>query len=453
MRLPSRPLIFLAGALTVLAGTAIAQSVIPFLLFPDVEESAYFSPSIEDLVRKGIVKGYDDGRFGPSDPVTRGQVAVMLHRYDQEVIEPLRRQIWKIRQLLDLGECGDGEEQIGEECDDGNTEKGDGCSPTCQKEVLCPGRELGESFPAPDGCNTCTCTERGIVCTEKTCKEDRFCLSSAQCEEGEVCSTELGECRSPCPPNAVCIRGCSGICIPKERKETCGNGVCEEGEAAWCPPCEGDRCPGACSKGTCPEDCGEQGAQCGNDVCEEGEATWCPPCTSKPCPLAPCRMGTCPEDCSQPPPRTSCEERAKELDEAFARSRSCRTNEDCIVYIHACSPYLTCGKPINRSSEVDLTAKVDDFAEECQEGPQACAACVARDAECRRGLCMLAEPVTQEPGGQRCATYARDGVKEERCAVCGDSTCSEYESCTPSSCTTGACTSDCGGLYCPGDCP
>lgn len=33
--------------------------------------------------------------------------------------------------------CGDGIQQIGEECDDGNTEDGDGCSSTCRLQEIC----------------------------------------------------------------------------------------------------------------------------------------------------------------------------------------------------------------------------------------------------------------------------------------------------------------------------
>ncbi|PIR49835.1 hypothetical protein COU79_02710 [Candidatus Peregrinibacteria bacterium CG10_big_fil_rev_8_21_14_0_10_54_7] len=37
-------------------------------------------PAIVRLHRAGIIKGYDDGRFGPGDPVTRGQVVTLLYR-------------------------------------------------------------------------------------------------------------------------------------------------------------------------------------------------------------------------------------------------------------------------------------------------------------------------------------------------------------------------------------
>lgn len=28
---------------------------------------------------------------------------------------------------------------------------------------------IGESFPASDGCNNCFCNEKGVICTEKAC--------------------------------------------------------------------------------------------------------------------------------------------------------------------------------------------------------------------------------------------------------------------------------------------
>ena len=59
--------------------------------------------------------------------------------------------------------------------------------------------------------------------------------------------------RAPCPQNK-CI---NGKCI----LQTCGNGICEEGEADYCPPCVYDPvlpCEAPCTVGTCPQDCAEQ---------------------------------------------------------------------------------------------------------------------------------------------------------------------------------------------------
>ncbi len=43
--------------------------------FPDVQQNLWYSPAINFAVEKGIVSGYEDGTFGPSNYVTRGEMA------------------------------------------------------------------------------------------------------------------------------------------------------------------------------------------------------------------------------------------------------------------------------------------------------------------------------------------------------------------------------------------
>jgi hypothetical protein len=71
-------------------------------------------------------------------------------------------------------------------------------------------RAIGESFPAGDGCNTCTCTESGrVVCTERACPVKEECSSDKECL--------LRACPSggPCD-NYVCR---DGVCV-QVRAET-----------------------------------------------------------------------------------------------------------------------------------------------------------------------------------------------------------------------------------------
>lgn len=49
--------------------------------FSDVAAGTEYANAIAWATEKGIVNGYGDGRFGPNDPVTREQLAVMLWRY------------------------------------------------------------------------------------------------------------------------------------------------------------------------------------------------------------------------------------------------------------------------------------------------------------------------------------------------------------------------------------
>lgn len=66
----------LFAALSMAVPTALASD------FPDVPDSHWAETSgiIDRAVDEGVMKGYDDGRFGPDDGVTRAQVAVMLSR-------------------------------------------------------------------------------------------------------------------------------------------------------------------------------------------------------------------------------------------------------------------------------------------------------------------------------------------------------------------------------------
>lgn len=49
--------------------------------FPDVATDSWYIEAVRWAAEQEIVTGYDDGRFGPNDPVTRQQLAAMLERY------------------------------------------------------------------------------------------------------------------------------------------------------------------------------------------------------------------------------------------------------------------------------------------------------------------------------------------------------------------------------------
>ena len=58
--------------------------VVNYLMdFDDVEPAAYYAEAIRWATSEGIAGGYGGGVFGPDDPITREQLAVMLHRYAQ----------------------------------------------------------------------------------------------------------------------------------------------------------------------------------------------------------------------------------------------------------------------------------------------------------------------------------------------------------------------------------
>lgn len=49
--------------------------------FPDIEEGTWYTDAVLWANSQGVVKGYDNGKFGPSDYITREQMATMLYRY------------------------------------------------------------------------------------------------------------------------------------------------------------------------------------------------------------------------------------------------------------------------------------------------------------------------------------------------------------------------------------
>ncbi len=49
--------------------------------FDDVPGDQWYSDAVFWAAANGIVDGYGDGRFGPDDPITREQMAVILYRY------------------------------------------------------------------------------------------------------------------------------------------------------------------------------------------------------------------------------------------------------------------------------------------------------------------------------------------------------------------------------------
>lgn len=51
--------------------------------FPDVQEGKFYTDAVLWAANEGIVTGYENGRFGPADSITREQMAVMLYRYVQ----------------------------------------------------------------------------------------------------------------------------------------------------------------------------------------------------------------------------------------------------------------------------------------------------------------------------------------------------------------------------------
>ena len=81
MQKPSASSLLLFGfSLGILTTTVVASSA-GSAVFSDVVSGSYYDQAVGNMYAAGIIKGYESGKFGPNDYVTRGQVAVMMDRF------------------------------------------------------------------------------------------------------------------------------------------------------------------------------------------------------------------------------------------------------------------------------------------------------------------------------------------------------------------------------------
>jgi len=88
--------IFMLGSLLSL-GIVFAQES---KIFPDVDYNAYYGAAVNVMSGRGVINGYQNGNFGPNDPVTRAQLTTILYRND--TLSPDYQRIIELRDLL----CG-----------------------------------------------------------------------------------------------------------------------------------------------------------------------------------------------------------------------------------------------------------------------------------------------------------------------------------------------------------
>ncbi len=181
-------LLGITGALLLVSAPALAAT---YGRFWDTQGTPYQS-AIERMVNLGVMNGYNNGSFGTNDMLTRGQMALILDRYDQNVIEPLRRQMGYDGSNYHSSAyyCGNGRLESGEQCDDGNLRNGDGCNASCRREYsntygrCAGGYNVGDVYKASDGCNSCTCMDTGeIICTNYRCSGSSTYETSYNCTD------------------------------------------------------------------------------------------------------------------------------------------------------------------------------------------------------------------------------------------------------------------------------
>jgi cysteine-rich repeat protein len=197
--------------------------------------------------------------------------------------------------------CGDGRQAGDEQCDDGDTNAGDGCSATCTLETGfgCVGTE-------PTVC-TSTCGDGHVVAGE-TCDDGATapgdgCSATCTAEPGYDCPGQPAVCAPVCGDGQIIggencddgdtqsNDGCSSSCgiesgyrcagEPSECTEVCGDGLivgtetCDDGDTQ-----NGDGCASTCARepgftctaepSVCTPNCGD-GRAVGGETCDDGD--------------------------------------------------------------------------------------------------------------------------------------------------------------------------------------
>jgi RHS repeat-associated protein len=114
--------------------------------------------------------------------------------------------------------CGDGTVDPGEQCDDGNSVAGDGCSASCKLELTCTSCQSGDACcPAELGCTSAN---------DSDCDGGNPCANASSCVGGDGCcprGCETSPDDSDCGPN--CVPVCSASGLPDGCGRICGECV------------------------------------------------------------------------------------------------------------------------------------------------------------------------------------------------------------------------------------
>jgi len=156
--------------------------------------------------------------------------------------------------------CGDGEVNPGEECDDGNSADGDGCTPLCRLEQISSVPVCGNGTKEQgEQCDDGNLTD-GDGCDHGCRLESPLLLINASCGNGMI------EAREECDDgNRRDFDGCSTHCFLE--RGSCGDGIVQAALGEQCEPSlQSPSLPYGCRA-----DCRLDLKFCGNGVIDLGE--------------------------------------------------------------------------------------------------------------------------------------------------------------------------------------
>lgn len=332
-------------------------------------------------------------------------------------------------------QCGDGivQAEAGEQCDDGNSVGGDGCSADCKSTEICGNGRLdlsqGEvcddgNTVDGDGCSA-DCRSRSVCgdgrvdpgeeCDDGNDSNDDDCLRIgtrcvlARCNDGYVDSQ--GRNKELCDPR-VDPASCDLDCTPRE----CGDRIVNGAGGEQCDPpgpFDGFFCTTACTVARCGDhiltpETGEE--------CDDGNASDNDDC------LSTCRRSRCGDGL---------------VDQTAPGIESCddgntTTEAECPYGTRACTACdSTCSSVVALAGRYCGDGVINDPSEACDDGntttetacPYGVATCTGCSADCSQVLNLQGSFCGD---GVASATEACDDGNTEACGTC-NATCTAFQ--------------------------
>lgn len=374
----------LSATLPAIIVMTIVVGTVPFVRgasFPDVRSGDAYAPSVELLESEGIVEGYADGTYRPTERMNRAEYLKVLTRaaLGRNAISAdagCFADFYGAEQWYWRYACAAKERGVVHGYPDG-TFRGDrwaNQAEAVKMAVLMFNVPLPVYFRAPDNWYDPYMDAAASMGVFTSLRQDPSRLMT-RADMALVVAAFL----------EINGGGSVGLCDGYAVGETypspdgCNTCTCTINGSACtkraCLPTEpsGDKC---LSSNDCRfnEYCTVEDGDC-YSACEPGDQYCIQACAG----FCRVRSGS----------TGSCAVRKDAIDRRFEDNRACQTNADCAVFIHGCSPYLTCGKPVRKDAVSSLEREVSEFAEDCREEPMQCAACLQQQAICSAGRCVL----------------------------------------------------------------
>ncbi|MBI5515501.1 MAG: hypothetical protein HY909_17100 [Deltaproteobacteria bacterium] len=212
--------------------------------------------------------GFDAGN-GRDFQVLPGSFSMAVLRLcDDSNQSPPTPGLWRFQiRSGNIATCGNSVRETGEECDDGNTRGGDGCSSSCFME-----RDNGGGCTGPERCRSGFCAD-GVCCTARC---------DGRCEACDVpgavglCSAVTGAprgMRAVCGGEGECAGTCDGTvrdaCTFPGASTTCAPATCSTGRETAASVCNGmGACGAAMTRECAPFGCGDSACRtrCARDA-------------------------------------------------------------------------------------------------------------------------------------------------------------------------------------------